>query len=56
MRTTPWWRAKDIAEHCANMAHGNAQTRNCLEKHRKEVSTACRKALDTAGGGRGRNR
>jgi Cysteine rich repeat len=48
--------SKEIAKYCAKAGHGNAQTRNCLEKHRKDLSAACRKALDTTGGGRGRNR
>ena len=48
--------SKEIAKYCANAGHGNAQTRNCLEKHRKNLSPACRKALDTTGKGRGRNR
>ena len=48
--------AKDIAKYCAHTRHGNAQTRRCLEGHRKKVSAACRNALDATGGGRGRNR
>ncbi len=48
--------AKDITKYCAKAGHGSAQTRNCLEQHRKRVSAACRKALDTTGGGRGRTR
>lgn len=45
----------DIAKYCATAGHGAAQTRTCLEQHRKDLSDACTKALDTTGGGRGRN-
>ncbi len=48
--------AKEITAYCAKAGHGNAQTRNCLEKHRKQLSAACGETLDTTGGGRGRNR
>jgi len=48
--------SKEITEYCAKAGHGNAQTRNCLQKHRKQLSSACRDTLDTTGGGRGRNR
>ena len=47
---------KEIAQFCANKGHGAAQTRTCLQAHRKSLSVACRKALDTTGGGRGRRR
>lgn len=45
----------DIAKYCADAGHGTAQTRTCLEQHRKELSAACVKALDNTGGGRGQN-
>ena len=48
--------SKEITEYCAKAGHGNAQTRNCLQKHRKQLSATCRDTLDTTGGGRGRNR
>lgn len=45
----------DIAKYCADAGHGAAQTRTCLEQHRKELSAACVQALDSTGGGRGQN-
>lgn len=48
--------ATDITKFCATLSHGDAEVRSCLEQHRQQVSAACRKALDTTGGGRGRNR
>ena len=48
--------AKEIAKYCAKAGHGNAQTRRCLESHRKQLSSACRQALDNTGRGLGRNR
>ena len=47
---------KEIARYCATAGHGAAQTRTCLERHRKQLSRACLRALDTTGPGRGRNR
>lgn len=46
----------DIAKYCADAGHGAAQTRSCLEQHRKELSATCVKMLDSTGGGRGQNR
>ena len=46
---------KEIKQFCANKGHGARQTRSCLEAHRKQLSTACLKALNTTGG-RGGNR
>ena len=46
----------DIAEYCADKSHGNRGVRTCLEQNREKVSEACRTALDTTGGGRGRGR
>lgn len=48
--------AKEIAAHCAGVAHGSMQARNCLEANRSRLSSACRQALDTTGGGRGLGR
>ena len=45
----------EIAKYCAGLGHGNRQTRTCLEKNKAKVSAGCRNALDTTGGGRGRN-
>jgi hypothetical protein len=44
---------KDIARFCAGMVH-NGAVRTCLEKNYHKVSRACRRALDTTGGGRRR--
>ena len=46
---------KEIAKYCAKAGHGAAQTRNCLQRHRKQLSRACLRALDSTGGGKGRN-
>jgi hypothetical protein len=46
----------EIADKCAGKQHGNRAVRTCLEANRASLSEACRTALDTTGGGRGRNR
>jgi hypothetical protein len=46
----------DIPKYCAGLKHGRGEVRKCLESHYEEVSTACKHALDTTGGGRGMNR
>lgn len=48
--------ASDLKTYCAGARHGGRQARNCLETHRGSVSAACRRALDTTGGGRGLGR
>ncbi len=42
----------DIAEFCAGLPH-RGETRICLERNYDRVSRACKRALDTTGGGRG---
>jgi hypothetical protein len=42
----------DIAKLCAGKAH-DGDVRICLESNYDKVSAACKKALDTTGGGRG---
>jgi hypothetical protein len=42
----------DIAKLCADKAH-DGDVRICLESNYDKVSAACKKALDTTGGGRG---
>jgi hypothetical protein len=42
----------DIAKLCAGKTHDGA-VRACLEKNYAKVSTACKDALDSTGGGRG---
>ena len=46
----------DIARYCAGKGHGNRQTRTCLETNKAKVSDGCKTALETTGGGKGRNR
>ncbi len=46
----------EIADKCAGKQHGNRAVRACLEANRSSLSEACKTALDTTGGGRGRNR
>jgi hypothetical protein len=41
-----------IAKLCADKAH-DGEVRICLETNYDKVSAACKKALDTTGGGRG---
>jgi len=43
----------DIAKLCAGKAH-DGEARICLETNYDKVSAACKRALDTTGGGRGR--
>jgi hypothetical protein len=43
----------DIAKMCADRPH-DGSVRICLEMNYETVSAACKKALDTTGGGRGR--
>jgi hypothetical protein len=43
----------DIGKFCAGKPH-DGEVRACLEARRAEVTAACRTALDTTGGGRGR--
>jgi hypothetical protein len=44
----------EIAKYCSDKSHGNRGVRTCLEKNQDKVSEACRTALETTGGGRGR--
>ena len=44
--------ADDIAKLCADKPH-DGSVRICLEQNYDKVSTACKTALDTTGGGRG---
>jgi hypothetical protein len=48
--------AADISAYCAGLRHGNRAVRNCLNRHRADVSQSCRSALDNTGGGRGMGR
>lgn len=43
----------DIAKLCANKPH-DGSTRICLEQAYTKVSAACKSALDSTGGGRGK--
>jgi hypothetical protein len=43
----------DIAQMCAGKAH-DGEVRICLESNYDKVSAACKKALDSTGGGRGK--
>jgi hypothetical protein len=43
----------DIAKMCAGRPH-DGSVRICLEQNYESVSAACKKALDTTGGGRGK--
>ena len=48
--------SKDIAKFCKGLRHGSMEVRACLEANRAKISAACRRALDTTGGGRGLGR
>lgn len=45
--------ADDIAKLCAGRPH-DGSVRVCLEENYDKVSAACKTALDTTGGGRGK--
>jgi hypothetical protein len=45
---------EDIAKYCSDKEHANRAVRTCLEANKAKVSAACKTALDTTGGGRGR--
>lgn len=45
--------ADDITKYCAGKSH-NGEVRACLEGKKQQVSAACRTALETTGGGKGR--
>ena len=44
----------DLAKLCAGKSHGNREARSCLETNKAKVSAACKTALDTTGGGKGK--
>lgn len=46
----------DIAKLCSDKQHGNREVRTCLEANKDKVTAACKKALDTTGGGKGQGR
>lgn len=46
----------DITKFCKDVQHGSMDARACLEANRGKVSAACRRALDSTGGGRGSGR
>ncbi|NNJ76665.1 MAG: hypothetical protein HKP56_16075 [Anderseniella sp.] len=43
--------ASEIAQYCADKDHGAGAVRTCLEENRTNLSSSCRQALDTTGGG-----
>ncbi len=43
--------SSDIQKFCRGLRHARAEVRSCLEDNRYRVSPACRRALDTTGGG-----
>lgn len=48
--------ASKIKAYCADKEHGAGEVRACLEANRPHLSAQCAHALDTTGGGHGRNR
>lgn len=48
--------AADLAKYCAGKSHENREARTCLEANKGKVSSACKTALDTTGGGKGKGR
>jgi len=48
--------ADDIAKYCAGKSHQNREARTCLEANKSKVSAACKTALDTTGGGKGKGK
>ncbi|MFA6920432.1 MAG: cysteine rich repeat-containing protein [Gallionella sp.] len=47
--------ASDIQKFCTDKQHGHGEVRACLESQKDKVSPACKEALETTGGGRGKN-
>jgi hypothetical protein len=45
---------KDLAKYCAGKSHQNREARACLQANKRKLSAACKSALDTTGGGKGR--
>lgn len=48
--------ADDIAKYCAGKSHENREARTCLEANKSKVTAACKTALDTTGGGKGKGK
>ncbi len=48
--------AGDIPKYCAGKSHQNREVRTCLEANKGKVSAACKTALDTTGGGKGKGK
>ena len=48
--------AEDIAKLCAGKSHANREARVCLEANKAKVSAACKTALDSTGGGKGKKK
>lgn len=46
--------ADDLTKYCAAKSHQNREARACLEANKSKVSAACKTALDTTGGGKGK--
>jgi hypothetical protein len=46
--------ASDIQKFCADKQHGHGEVRACLESKKDTVTPACKEALETTGGGRGK--
>jgi hypothetical protein len=46
--------ASNIQKFCADMQHGHGEVRACLESKKDKVTPACKEALETTGGGRGK--
>lgn len=44
----------DLAKYCAGKSHQNREARSCLESNKDKVSAACKSALDSTGGGKGK--
>ena len=46
--------ASDIQKFCPDKQHGHGEVRACLESNKDKVTPACKEALETTGGGRGK--
>ena len=46
--------ADDLAKYCAGKPHQGRDARTCLEANKAKVTAACKAALDSTGGGKGR--
>lgn len=45
--------ANELKQYCPGKAHGSGEGRMCLDANKAKASAACKRALETTGGGQG---